>query len=742
LRRLLTDAAPAADQAALLRHLEHCAACRQKLDGLAGVDPALLEAARALRHNHFQDETPLRNVLDCLGNDPKLLTLYRSHDGDEWSPGPTPPAASLDLLGVFKDYEGAEVLGRGGMGQVFKAFDRVLKRWVAIKVLAPSMASDETARQRFLREAQAAAAVRHENVVTIHAVDEANGLLCIVMEYLAGGSLQEYLDRHPPPEASVIARLGAEIASGLAAAHAQGLIHRDIKPSNILLGGRNPDPAGSPLTPEPGIAKIGDFGLARIMDDSRLTRTGVIAGTPMYMAPEQVLGEALDPRADLFSLGSALYTLCTGREPFAGDSPMAVIRQVCEVRPTPIHALNPAIPPWLAAVVERLHAKRRDERFASAAEVTELLRYNLEHPQQLRPVPPPQSVVKAKRKKRRLQLLGVAALFLLIAGLPLGWWFWRGAAGRDWAAQGEPHAPLPLRTVLQGHSAPIWSIAFSPDGKLLATGSDDTSLRLWDAVDGRSLHVFSAHNSTVFAVLFAHKGPWLLGNDGDGTLRQWDLNQYTERQLLTHHNSNARRIALSPDDRTAAIANIRQGVDLWDLEMLTIRTSLPGEGGSILALAFAPDGQTLATGDTRGRIRLWDPATGRERAGFAGDEFGTRALAFTPDSRTLASAGNKDHDVKLWDVAKQQPRALLSGLPGAPLAIAFSPTGALLAASTREGAVVLWDVASQQIRATIPAHQGAVWALAFSPDGRTLATGGDDRLGKLWDLSSLVEGVS
>ncbi len=271
-----------------------------------------------------------------------------------------------------------------------KAFDPALKRWAAIKVLAPSLAGDPTARLRFAREAQAAAAVRHEHVVAIHAVSEINGLPYLVMEYLAGGSLQDYLDRHGPPDWRAAARLAPRSLPAWRPPTPKGLIHRDIKPSNILLHGRRGRPT------DPGAAKLSDFGLARVADESRLTQTGLVPGTPMYMAPEQARGEALDHRADLFSLGSVLYTLCTGREPFPGGGPIAVLRQVCEATPTPIRKLNPAVPRWLAAVVERLHAKRPADRFASAAEVAELLRYNLEHPDRPRMPPRPRPAGAAR----------------------------------------------------------------------------------------------------------------------------------------------------------------------------------------------------------------------------------------------------------------------------------------------------------------------------------------------------------
>ncbi|HEY7157797.1 MAG TPA: serine/threonine-protein kinase [Gemmataceae bacterium] len=725
LRQLLAEKPAPGDQTALLHHLESCATCRQRLDNLAGADPALLEAVRALRRDTYTQELPLRRVLDDVANNANLITLYRTRDGEAWRPAS--PLLVLEPPGMLEEYEVTEVLGQGGMGQVFKAFDRPLKRWVAIKVLAVNLAGESVPRQRFAREARAAAAVRHENVITIHAVREANGLPYFVMEYITGGSLQQYLDRRPAPDWRTVVRLGAEIATGLAAAHAKGLIHRDIKPSNILL---QPEEA----VEAPGRAKISDFGLAHVADESRLTQTGLIAGTPMFMAPEQVQGEALDPRADLFGLGSVLYVLCTGREPFAGGSPMAVIKQVCEAEPTPIREINPAIPDWLAAVVERLHAKRRDDRFASAAEVAGLLRYNLEHPDRPRFVPRSRGQ-RSRGKGRRSRVLALVAVLLLIGSLALGATLYQTYRGGQGAGNGERQSPLRVRATLRGHSGPVWSVAFAPDGRTLATGSDDTTLRLWDAATGQEKSTLSGHDSAIFAVAFAHSGQFVLGSGGDGVLRFWDAATGKERPALSHNHSNARRLALSPDDRTAALSNSTQGIDLWDLDSRHIRQSLPGDRGTILALAFSPDGQTLATGDARGRIRLWESTTGMERASFSGDPLSVRALAFSPNGRTLASAGS---DVKLWDVASQRRTATLEGQGSTLRNLTFSPDGSLLVTATSTGNVLVWDAASTRTLAVLPAHQGNVWALAFSPDGRTLATGGEDRLGKLWDLSDLL----
>ena len=272
-----------------------------------------------------------------------------------------------DRLGLLAHYEILEILGRGGMGIVLRGVDVKLSRVVAIKVLAPQLAANAVARQRFLREAQAAAAVTHNHVVTIHAVDEFKGLPYLVMEYNSGPSLQQKIDASGALQLAQVLRIGMQIASGLAAAHAQGLIHRDIKPANILL--------------ENGIerVKITDFGLARSIDDVRITQAGAVYGTPQYMSPEQAQGERVDQRSDLFSLGSVLYAMGTGRPPFRGDTSLAVLKRVCDDAPRPIREVNPDIPAALVDIVNRLLAKNPDDRFQSAGEVAELLGRYLAH---------------------------------------------------------------------------------------------------------------------------------------------------------------------------------------------------------------------------------------------------------------------------------------------------------------------------------------------------------------------------
>jgi serine/threonine protein kinase len=357
---------------------------------------------------------PLRDLVRAVDDEP---------DTDWLAPSEVP-----DHLGRVGTYEVVDRVGQGAMGVVYKAQDAALNRYVAIKALAPQWASDQAARRRFTREAQAAAAVTHPHVITIHAVGEWRGRPFLVMEFVTGLSLQQRIDDHGPLELKELLRIGVQVASGLAAAHAQGLIHRDIKPSNIMLEN------------ELARVKITDFGLARAVDDARLTQVGTLVGTPSYMAPEQSRGEPMDRRSDLFSLGSVLYAMATGLAAFRGESSVEVIRRVSDGEPAPVRTLNPEAPEWLAEIIERLHAKAPADRFQSAGEVADLLEHHLarlqdpslppvEHPWRRRP----SRLAAIGRDLARRSGAGRLAIPLLLLAVAAG-----SAAWTRWALQVTP----------------------------------------------------------------------------------------------------------------------------------------------------------------------------------------------------------------------------------------------------------------------------------------------------------------
>lgn len=258
-------------------------------------------------------------------------------------------------------YKIIEELGRGGMGVVYKGYEESLSRYVAIKVLGDQLTRDPQFVKRFHREAQAAAGLSHPHVIPIYFVGEDQGRHFFAMEFVTGGSLEQELRKHGQVEPARATRWMHETARGLAAAHAQGLVHRDIKPANLLLDGE-------------GHVKIADFGLALATTQAtRLTGTGLFLGSPGYLSPEQCRGEDLDGRTDVYSLGVTFYELLSGRIPFGGDSPAALVLNIIQSEPPPIEELNPHVDPALRRILERMMQKDRDRRYPSARELAEEL---------------------------------------------------------------------------------------------------------------------------------------------------------------------------------------------------------------------------------------------------------------------------------------------------------------------------------------------------------------------------------
>ena len=338
-------------------HLTSCDQCREVFDA-SDIDPL----------PQWQSEIcpALRETID-IGLSPTRAAGTARH---ETLMGLLSPSEDPRMLGRIGNYEVVGIIGQGGMGVVFKAFETSLNRFVAIKMLLPSLTASGAARKRFLREAQAAAAVVDDHVLPIFGVDQWQETPYLVMKYSGGQTLQQRIGKQGPLELKEVLRIGVQAAKGLAAAHAQGLVHRDVKPSNILLDG--------------GVerAVLMDFGLARAVDDASITRTGIISGTPQYMSPEQVRADSVDARSDLFSLGSTLYAMCAGRPPFRADSAYGVMHRITHEEPTPICEVNSDVPQWMGNVIERLMSKTAEDRFESAEEVAQLLEDCLAHVQQ------------------------------------------------------------------------------------------------------------------------------------------------------------------------------------------------------------------------------------------------------------------------------------------------------------------------------------------------------------------------
>jgi serine/threonine protein kinase len=366
LELLLADDAASVQFRTAAMHLETCSQCQSQLTNLAADESWWSEA-----HTLLSDACEPRW-------EPDLSAVSRASDESpnnsdaveravqEFLETPRHP----EMVGRIGRYDIERVIGHGGMGIVVKAHDTELNRPIAIKLLAGHLAHVGAARERFAREGRAAAAVVHEHVVAIHNVESGGKVPYLVMQFVPGRSLQARVDEDGPLGTEEILRIGMQAASGLAAAHRQGLVHRDVKPSNILLED----------TVERAI--LTDFGLARTFDDASLTHTGIVAGTPHYMSPEQANGEPIDQRSDLFSLGAVLYFMATGHPPFRAASAMAVLHRICHDRHRPVWQRNREIPDALSDVIDQLLEKKPAKRFSSANEVQQHLALLLNRLQQ------------------------------------------------------------------------------------------------------------------------------------------------------------------------------------------------------------------------------------------------------------------------------------------------------------------------------------------------------------------------
>jgi WD40 repeat protein/tRNA A-37 threonylcarbamoyl transferase component Bud32 len=715
------------------------------------------------------------------------------------------PTGTPGALGRLDHYEILDVVGKGGMGVVLRARDTKLLRVVALKVLAAPLAASGTARQRFVREARAAAAVRDEHVIDIHAVRDDGPAPYLVMEFIDGCNLEALVRRNGPLEVKEVLRIGTQIASGLAAAHRQGLVHRDVKPANILL--------------ENGVqrVKLTDFGLARAVDDASLTHSGLIAGTPTYMSPEQANGEPIDHRSDLFSLGSVLYEMCTGRPAFRAPNTAAVLRRINDETPRPIRAVNPDVPEPLCRVLDRLHAKKPADRPASASEVADLLAglladLNFGRSGEPSGAPVLQRPPQLPGPARRPWLWAAAALVLLVAGLGVGEATGvtdvRGTVIRLFSPEGtlivevdDPrfsvtvdgadvvisgtgareirlkpgqyqveaskdgkvvrrelvtvtrngrqvvrisHEAAPLteaalpapkfKGALLGHAEAVNSVAYSPNGELLASGDQAGEVRVWDVPAGTLRYVLPALGSSVQALAFSPDGKSLLtaAVQGDGDINVWGAKTGKPDGALKGHTKGLFEVSFGPDGKALASAGWDATVRVWDFAARRELRAIPSPGGQWVRSAVVSAGGQIGVGSEDkvfllgldGRlVKTFDTASG--------------PLCFSPDGRLLAGTTWGEGRVTVWDVKTGEKVGAWRAHEAPVNGVAFWPGGGALATAGHDGAVRLWDVATQRKLAEVR-HDGQAHHLAFSPDGGALATtGAEDRLVKLWDVSFL-----
>jgi WD40 repeat protein/serine/threonine protein kinase len=650
------------------------------------------------------------------------------------------PAQAPDELGRLSHYRILKVLGQGGMGVVYQAEDLALKRLVALKVMLPSQAASETGRQRFLREAQAAAKIEHDHIVTIHQVGEDRGVPFLAMPLLKGEPLDERLKREGRLPLAEVMRIGRETAEGLAAAHEQGLVHRDIKPANIWLeAGRQR-------------VKILDFGLARVAGgDVNLTQQGAIVGTPAYMAPEQAQSQPVDARSDLFSLGCVLYRMATGKLPFNGNDAMALLISLVTDTPQPPAEINSELPPALNNLIVALLAKDPGTRPASARTVADTLAgMETERTSVL------ESGVSARSgtlrpAKVRQELTGSRKRLLLIGGGCLGvlaltgilFAVFSGGKGKpDTPGQeddetktagvstGQPLSPA----ALVSSPAPLpgvrsWTVetrlgrrlvkavAFHPrDGRLACAGGDGM-VRIFDGTSGQLLRILVGHAGEVRCLAWSAEGA-LASGGSDRKIRIWDVGEGRLIHELEGHTGPIRSLSWVPNGNQLASGSEDQSIRIWDTKTGQTIAFWKDHTAPVSGVAWSPNGKRLASNQS-GQTFVWDTASGARLATLTGGVANLRSVAWAPDSDRLAYVeGNR---VRVHDVKASKPLHDFEGHEYGAYCVAWSPDGSTLLTMGHDGRIRTWaaDTGKQlhQWVARIVNFQGS---LDWGPDGKTL----------------------
>ncbi|WP_018504392.1 WD40 repeat domain-containing serine/threonine protein kinase [Parafrankia discariae] len=687
---------------------------------------------------------------------------------------------------------GAE-LGSGAFGLVLAGEHRRMRRPVAIKVMRANGLDDLAV--TFDSEARALGGLDHPHIVRAYDYLEVHGLCLVIMELLPGGTLTHRRATLNPQQSCAVA---LAVAAALDHAHTRGILHRDIKPDNILFAAD-------------GTVKVTDFGVAKIFEGSAASASG-LAGTPQYMAPEQIMAGHLGPATDLYALGIVLYQLLTGYPPFNPQQPVQALWHQHLNSPPPPPA---GVPDPVAQVVLRSLAKNPTDRSASAAAfaaelaqaVTDAygpgwagrtgLPLHLPDPgRRALHLPPPAAITPPRsgagsestlptdapsvllsppaprRGLRRLLAAGAATLTLAIittlllvitsahhppatlSATPSTTPSTTPSAG----PRSEPSAidPQPLGQPFTGHTGGVWAMAFSSDGRTLATASGDRTARLWNITDpahpqalGQPL---TGHTDGVTWLAISPDGRTLATTSLDDTARLWNITDPAHPQALgqplTGHTDDVNSVAFSPDGRTLATGATDSTARLWNITDPAHPQALGqplGHPGGVCSVAFSPDGRTLATGATDSTARLWnitDPAHPQALGQpLTGHLDVVNSVAFSPDGRTLATA-SVDDTARLWNIIDPaHPEALgqpLTGHTADVWTVAFSPDGRTLATASSDKTARLWNITDpahpQALGQPLTGHTAEVYLALFSPDGRTLATASNDKTVRLWKI--------
>jgi eukaryotic-like serine/threonine-protein kinase len=699
-------------------------------------------------------------------------------------PGREPPSPleqlQSDLSGRtpadFGEFELIEEIARGGMGVVYKARQKRLNRLVALKMILAGRFAGEEQIKRFRAEAEAAASLRHPNILTIHDIGEWAGQHYFCMDLIEGPNLAGLVRDHPLSHRKA-AWMVLEVAQAVQYAHEHGIIHRDLKPSNIII-----DPQGRP--------HVTDFGLAKRLDeDSDMTRSGQVLGSPSFTAPEQAGGRSQEagPLSDVYALGAILYFLLVGRPPFMAETLEQTLSLVLVRDPIPPRRLDPGVPRDLETICLKCLEKDPEKRYATAGQLAEELGRCLRgEPIRARPISPIGRMSRwCRRKPAVAGLLATVGLVFLTGFLGV-LWQWRRAEGlarsesnqrgraehalnqlelqrvEDLLDNGQAavalaelaHAQrqtptneavaarivslldrrsfaLPIGPPMR-HDRHVWFVEFSPDGTRLVTASWDQTARIWDTQTGRPVTEPLPHADIVYSARFSPDGRRVVTASADNSARVWDAR--TGRPLTPPllHQDTVVSARFSPDGLRVVTASKDKTVRIWSAE--DGRPLLPAirHGDELIDAAFAPDGQSvLSVSGQNGQVIITDAASGATRRSFHFNHI-VNAARYSLDGSRIAVA-TRGGFAQILEAGSG--RILATVRHGGQIQDAvFSPDGELLATVSSDRRALLWDAWTGDLFAELEGHQTWVKSAEFSRDGLRLLTLESGSRAYVWDV--------
>ena len=653
----------------------------------------------------------------------------------------------LPTVELSERYEIHQVLGQGGMGQVIKALDTRLNRLVAIKRIHHELAQSEKAIERFFTEAKSIAALNHYHIAQIYEMERSTEGPYLVMEYVEGGSLLDML-QSGPLEVETAVDIVCKVCDALSVVHREGIVHRDIKPANILMT-------------RDGQPKLTDFGLARQETaDHGQTQVGAVLGTIDFMPPEQRRdARAVDARSDLWSLAATFYQMLTGKSP-------KVIR---------LDQLSSTLAPVVGKMLEEEPA----DRYATAEEFSSELIKGMKRkqvPVESTKVPPDDnagvcpSCSTANDLGRKFCRGCRARLIEPCLSCQKDNPVWEDVCGECGCSQQEERVRIEgaakqasaekiavekalaarvdreeaiteTAITLQGHSDRIYSVAFSPDGKWIASGSVDKTLNIWRYPIRLNQASAITSSGEIWAVDFSPDGKRIVSSGMGPEIGIWNVETgQLVRQFLGHQrwlrSYSATSVAFSPDGKSIISGSADNTLKRWDVANGDLLGTFEGHSDTVTSVAISPDGQQVLSGSFDSTVGLWSFQTGRQMAIWSGHRDSVTTVAFSPDGKQVIS-GSFDNTIKVWDVGTGQAKTVLSGHARLVTSVAFSPGGEWIASGSADNTVKLWPkIGGQAI--TLTGHHGSVTSVAFSPDGKRVVSGASDKLVKVWDISGLV----